>query len=165
MSDLRDFTGKNRKFTGTESIKVPGGTTAQRPTGGNLKTGGIRYNSSLVTWEGYNGTQWTGLGGGNPWATHTADGSTALSVAANDRYFIDTTAGAQTANLPSSPQVGDQVRFIDLAGTFDTNNLTIGRGGNKINGLTEDMTVAVENAGVGLVYTGSTHGWKFIEVL
>ena len=35
----------------------------------DLKTGGIRYNSSLVTWEGYNGTQWTGLGGGNPWAT------------------------------------------------------------------------------------------------
>ena len=95
----------------------------------------------------------------------TADGSTALTVAANDRYFIDTTAGAQTANLPSSPQVGDQVRFIDLAGTFDTNNLTIGRSGNKINGATEDMTVAVENAGVGLVYTGSTYGWKFIEVL
>ena len=154
-----------RDQMGTGHLVPPTGTTAERPTGSALKTGGLRYNSSLVTWEGYNGTQWTGLGGGNPWATHTADGSTALSVAANDRYFIDTTAGAQTANLPSSPQVGDQVRFIDLAGTFDTNNLTIGRGGNKINGLTEDMTVAVENAGVGLVYTGSTHGWKFIEVL
>jgi hypothetical protein len=61
-------------------------------------------------------------------ATHTADGSTALTVAANDRYFIDTTAG-QTVNLPASPLVGDQVRFLDLAGTFDTNNLTIGRNG------------------------------------
>ena len=29
MSDLRDFTGKNRKFTGTDSIKLPSGTTAR----------------------------------------------------------------------------------------------------------------------------------------
>ena len=64
------------------------------------------------------------------------DGSTALTVAVNDRYFIDTTAGGSNAKF-TPPQVGDQVRFIDLAGTFDTNNLTIGRSGNKINGATE----------------------------
>ena len=139
--------------------------TAQRPTGGDLKTGGIRYNSSLVTWEGYNGTQWTGLGGGNPWASHTADGSTALTVAANDRYFIDTTAGAQTVNLPASPQVGDQVSLLDLAGTFDTNNLTIGRNSLKIMGQSADMTIAVEDAAIQLVYTGSTYGWKLVQNL
>jgi hypothetical protein len=105
------------------------------------------------------------LGGGNPWATHTADGSTALTVAANDRYFINTAAGAQTANLPAAPQVGDQVSFLDLAGTFDTNNLTIGRNGLKIMGLTEDLVVSTENAGIQLVYTGSTYGWKLVTVL
>ena len=152
------------KFSAQDQyILVPNGTTAQRPTGGALKTGGIRYNSSLVTWEGYNGTQWTGLGGGNPWATHTADGSTALTVAANDRYFIDTTAGAQTVNLPASPQVGDQVSFVDLAGTFDTSNLTIGRNSLKIMGLSSDMTVSTENAGIQLVYTGATYGWKLTQ--
>nr|BAR36628.1 phage tail fiber-like protein [uncultured Mediterranean phage uvMED] len=154
-----------RDKMGTGHLVPPTGTTAQRPTGGNLKTGGLRYNSTLVTWEGYNGTQWTGLGGGNPWATHTADGSTALTVAANDRYFIDTTAGAQTANLPASPQTGDQVSFIDLAGTFDTNNLTIGRNSLKIMGLTEDLVISTENAGIQLVYTGSTYGWKLVTVL
>ena len=148
---------------GTGHLVPPTGTTAERPTGGNLKTGGIRYNSTLVTWEGYNGTQWTGLGGGNPWATHTADGSTALTVAANDRYFIDTTSGAQTANLPASPQVGDQVSFIDLAGTFDTNNLTIGRNSLKIMGLNEDLIVSTENAGLQLVYTGTTYGWRIVN--
>jgi hypothetical protein len=90
----------------------------------------LRYNSSLVTWEGYNGTQWTGLGGGNPWATT----STSITVAANDRYFVDTFAGAVTITLPASPQAGDQVRLIDLRGTFDTNNLTIARNGNLIMG-------------------------------
>jgi len=149
-----------RDKMGTGHFVPPTGTTAQRPTGGNLYTGGIRYNSSLVTWEGYNGTQWTGLGGGNPWASFTADGSTALTVAANDRYFIDTTAAAQTVTLPASPQVGDQVSFIDLAGTFDTNNLTIARNGLNIMGQAADMTVSTEDAGVQLVYTGATHGWK-----
>jgi hypothetical protein len=149
-----------RDQMGTGHLVPPTGTTAQRPTGGTLKTGGIRYNSSLVTWEGYNGTQWTGLGGGNPWATFTADGSTALTIAANDRYFINTTAAAQTATLPASPQVGDQVSIVDLAGTFDTNNLTVGRNSLKIMGLTEDLVISTEDAGIQLVYTGATYGWK-----
>jgi hypothetical protein len=152
-----------RDNMGTGHFVPPTGTTAQRPTGGDLFTGGVRFNSSLITWEGYNGTQWTGLGGGNPWATHTADGSTALNVAANDRYFINTAAGPQTANLPSSPQVGDQVSFIDLAGTFDTNNLTVGRNTKKIMGLEENLIVSSENAGISLVYTGVTFGWKLIN--
>jgi len=152
-----------RDKAGTGAWVPPTGTTGERPTGGNLYTGAIRYNSSLVTWEGYNGSQWTGLGGGNPWQTHTADGSTALTVAANDRYFIDTTAGAQTVNLPASPLVGDQVSLLDLAGTFDTNNLTIARNGNNIMGQAADMTVAVEDAGVQLVYTGATNGWKLTQ--
>ena len=152
-----------RDKMGTGHFVPPTGTTAQRPTGSSLFTGGIRYNSSLVTWEGYNGTQWTGLGGGNPWATHTADGSTALTVAANDRYFIDTTAGAQTVNLPASPQTGDQVSLVDLAGTFDTNNLTIGRNSLKIMGQSADMTVSTENAGIQLVYTGANYGWKLTQ--
>jgi len=81
-------------------------------------------------------------------------------VAANDRYFIDTTAAAQTVTLPASPQTGDQVSLIDLAGTFDTNNLTVGRNSLKIMGLEEDLVVSTENAGIQLVYTGATYGWK-----
>ena len=148
-----------RDQMGTGHLVPPTGTTSERPTGSNLKTGGIRYNSSLVTWEGYNGTQWTGLGGGNPWAST----SSSITVAANDRYFVDTSGAAKTMTLPASPQVGDQVSFVDLAGTFDTNNLTIARNSLKIMGQTADMTVSTEDAGVQLVYTGSTYGWKLVQ--
>ena len=152
-----------RDQAGTSAWVPPTGTTAQRPTGGNLYTGALRYNSTLVTWEGYNGSQWTGLGGGNPWQTFTADGSTALTVAANDRYFINTTAAAQTITLPAAPLTGDQVSFIDLASTFDTNALTLGRNSLKIMGLDEDLVVSQEDAGISLVYTGATYGWKLIN--
>lgn len=45
----------------TDAILMPVGTTAQRPTGA---TGLIRYNSDLVSFEGYNGSTWGSIGGG-----------------------------------------------------------------------------------------------------
>lgn len=48
-------------FTTSEAIKIPVGTTAERPAA--LATGQIRYNSDLTIFEGYNGTGWELLGG------------------------------------------------------------------------------------------------------
>ena len=61
--------------------------------------------------------------------------------------------------LPSSPSIGDEVSFIDYAGTFDSDNLTIGRNSEKINGAAADLTVATERAANTLVYTDGTQGW------
>jgi hypothetical protein len=48
----------------------------------------------------------------------TADGVTTFTVSSNDRYFVDTSGGTATINLPASPQTGDQVSFLDLSGTL-----------------------------------------------
>jgi hypothetical protein len=61
--------------------------------------------------------------------------------------------------LPASATIGDFISFIDYAGTFDTNNLTIARNGHNIQGVAEDLTVAVERAGFTLVYADATQGW------
>jgi len=47
--------------TSTGSVKLPVGTTAERPT---AATGKIRYNSTLGSYEGYDGASWSSLGGG-----------------------------------------------------------------------------------------------------
>jgi len=107
---------------------------------------------------------YTGLGGGNPWASIDNTDSP-YAIAANDRVFVDTSGGAVTITLPGSPLVGDQIRVLDLASTFDTNNLTLARNGNNINGAAADLTVSTEDSALGLVYTGATYGWKLIEVL
>ena len=73
------------------------------------------------------------------------------------------TGSSYTITLPAAPAVGDEVRFVDLASTFDTNNLTIGRNSLKINGATADLTVATEDAAFSLVYSGATYGWKLTE--
>jgi len=48
------------QFTSTGAVQISSGTTAQRPTGA---VGKIRWNSTLSQYEGYDGTNWTLLGG------------------------------------------------------------------------------------------------------
>ena len=54
MSDLRDFTGKNRKFTGTSGIRVTQGTEAQRVN----TTAALRFNTNSNLMEYYTGSEW-----------------------------------------------------------------------------------------------------------
>jgi len=78
-------------------------------------------------------------------------------------YFLNTTSGAITINLPSSPSVGDIIAIKDYANTFDTNNVTIGRGGSKINGSCDDAKLNTESQSVTLIYVDSTKGWQDIH--
>ena len=48
-------------FNSTGALKIPVGTTAQRPTAADGK---IRFNDDTNKFEGYNGTAWGQLGGG-----------------------------------------------------------------------------------------------------
>jgi hypothetical protein len=46
----------------TGAVKVPTGTTAQRPT---AATGQLRYNTTLAILETYDGSAWVPVGGAN----------------------------------------------------------------------------------------------------
>jgi len=106
------------------------------------------------------GTNWFNLQtSGTEWATKTGT----YTAFPGDNLFANTTGGAFTITLPASPAVGDEVRFLDLANTFDTNNLTVARNSEKIDGTAADLTVATEGAAFSLVYSGSTYGWKLTE--
>jgi hypothetical protein len=96
------------------------------------------------------------VAGGESWQTVKTGNFNAV---ASEGYFINTTSAAITATLPGSPSLGDFITFIDYAGTFDTNNLTIARNGNPIQGAASDLTVSVERAAFTLVYVDGTQGW------
>ena len=91
--------------------------------------------------------------------------TTTYTAVAGDNIFADTSGGAFTITLPSSPTQGDEVSFIDSEGTFDTNNLTIEPGSEKIMGNTagDEMVVDTNNAGFTLVYKDSYFGCRFRE--
>ena len=50
-------------MSGTGSLQIPKGTTAQRPT---PATGDIRFNTTLTQFEGYNGSAWGEIANGVP---------------------------------------------------------------------------------------------------
>jgi hypothetical protein len=88
--------------------------------------------------------------------------TTTTTINSGERIFADATAGAFTLNLPAAPAVGDTVQIIDVAGIFNTNNVTVGRNGLRIQNLAEDLVLNLNNAAITMIYSGSTYGWVFI---
>ena len=82
-----------------------------------------------------------------------------FTAAAGEGYFVNTTSGVITMNLPAGT-LGDEIAFIDYAGTFDSNTFTVSANGSeKIHGSTDDLTISTERAANTLVFTDSTQGW------
>jgi hypothetical protein len=81
------------------------------------------------------------------------------TLIAGRRYFVDTSS-ARTLTLPASPTLGQEIVIFDATGSAGTNNITLARNGNKINGLTENAIIDVDKAGAVLIYTGSSIGWR-----
>mgnify|MGYP003138136624 CR=1 FL=1 len=102
-----------------------------------------------------------GGGGAIDWCT-TAKTSP-LTADAGSGYFINTTCGAITLTLPSSPTAGDMVGFKDYAGTWDANTLTLGRGGSKINGACCCATFTTQGQAVTMIYVDGTKGWQDVN--
>ena len=96
------------------------------------------------------------VSGGTSWqAVKTSN----FTAAAGEGYFINTTSGAIEMDLPAG-SIGDEISFIDYAGTFDSNALTIDQNGTeKIAGSTDPLVVSTERAANTLVYVDSTQGW------
>jgi len=155
---------KGQKFlysNGTDIIDialgVPGGSDKQIQFNNNGLFGGITMGTAgqVLTTDGTTAS-FGDISGGASWqAVQTGN----FNANVGEGYFVNTSAGAITATLPGSPVLGDFISFIDYAGTFDTNNLTVARNGNNIQGTAADLTVATERAGFTLVYVDSTQGW------
>ena len=109
----------------------------------------------------WDGTQWqeVGIAASLPSAFNVVQSANGTMLAGRN-YFVDTSA-ARTLTLPASPSVGDTISIYDASGTAATNNITIARNGNKINGQTEDAIIDVNQESSIFVYTGATVGWRF----
>ena len=136
------------------AVKAPNVSTSYTMTLPTAVAGGNDYvlkstTGGVLSWG-------EASGGGTDWQAVDTSGFTAV---AGEGYFCNTTSAAFEAALPAGT-IGDECTFVDYAGTFDTNNLTVApNGSEKINGTAADLTVAVERAAFTLVFTDSTQGW------
>jgi hypothetical protein len=129
---------------------------------GNVYAGNVYSSGNVVaiTYFVGNGSQLTGISSAISWTITSSN----ITVSKNNGYFVDTTTGPKTLTLPTSATIGDTVRINDLAGTFASNNLTVGANGGKIQGANDDLLINVNQQSFGLVYSNSTYGWKVIEL-
>jgi len=109
------------------------------------------------------GATQTGFGrtGTVDWDT-TAKTASFTAVSGNG-YFVNTTSGAVTVTLPASPSAGDIVALQDYAGTWGTNNVTIGRNGSNVGGVAGDAILSTSDQSITLVYVDATRGWQTVN--
>jgi hypothetical protein len=82
-------------FTSTGSVKIPVGTTAQRPT---PAAGMLRFNDDSDEFEGYNGTAWASVGG----SAISNDTSTATDLFPS---FLSATTGTAASIFTSNAKL------------------------------------------------------------
>jgi hypothetical protein len=88
---------------------------------------------------------------GTTWVRKT----TTYTAAANDAVIADTSGGVWTLTLPASPASGAYIRILDGA-DWATNNLTVSRNGQTIDGTAADLVVNIGNISIDLVFDGTT---------
>jgi len=148
------------KLTSNEAVKIPVGTTAERPT--TLEQGQIRYNTSDSTFEGYDGANWGSLGGVKDVDQDTKIEAESSAGADNDELDFYT-AGTQRMQIGATGDLsyGDGLNkfSVDFAtGNTDVaGNVTI-TGNLTVNGTTttiDTATLQVEdkNIEIGTVTT------------
>ena len=155
--------GGSLDVNGNSIVSVSDGNISITPDGtGKVILDGLSYPTADGTADQVMKTDGSGnitfgeVSGGEQWQTVKTTDFTAV---AGEGYFINTTSAVVTMTLPASPSLGDFVTFVDYAGTFDTNNLTIGRNSQPIQGSATDLTVSIERASNTLVYVDGTQGW------
>ena len=108
------------------------------------------------------GASQTGFGrtGTVDWVTTPkVTGDSPITAVTGKGYFLNTTAGEITINLPAGA-AGSIVSMADYAATWQTYKVTVAANGSeKIGGNADDAELTTEGQSVTFVYVDSTQGW------
>ena len=146
-----------------DTVIIPNGVTEQVQSGGDIQvqSGGQVTIASGATITN-NGTA-TGFGATGAVNWDTTPKTTTFTAETTKGYFVDTSAGVITANLPVG-SAGAIIAFADYTRTFATHNLTISpNGSEKIGGIAADATLDVAGQAATFVYVDGTEGWVAIQ--
>ena len=130
-----------------------------KQSGSTLTIGGSGTTVQLGT-----GASQTGFGreGSVDWQTGSIK-TTTFTAVSGEGYFVDTSSGAVTVNLPAGT-AGAIVAFADYTRTFGNNALTITpNGSNKIGGQAASAELTVNGQSATFVFVDATEGWINVQ--
>jgi hypothetical protein len=119
MADLRDFTGKNSKFTGSIGERISSGSTGDRNSSA-YGSGTLRFNSTTNLMEYYTGTEWKSIDAPPTITSFTVNGG----------------ANVTTASLIKE---SGTITIVISGSLFDTTGATVlfvGNGGGDVSPIT-----------------------------
>ena len=160
-ADVADGTLTVAKLTSTldlssNTVTLPNTSVTNDMLAGSIANAKLSNSSFTLNGTSISLGATAEISAGTSWQTEKTASFTAV---AGEGYFVNTTSGAITVTLPASPSLGDEVSVIDASGTADTNNITVGRNSENIQGSAADLTIATERAAFTLVYFNATQGW------
>ena len=160
-ADVADGTLTVAKLTSTldlssNTVTLPNTSVTNDMLAGSIANAKLANSSFTLNGTSINLGDTTEISAGTSWQ---AEKTSSFTAVAGEGYFVNTTSGAITVTLPASPSLGDEVSIIDASATADTNNITVGRNSENIQGLAADLTISTERAAFTLVYFNSTQGW------
>ena len=95
----------------------------------------------------------------NPWQLISSDSTADV----NTRISVNTSSSEINITLPYNPSFGDEISILDNSLTFGTNNCTLIRNGDYIEGIDEDYILDFTRADVKLIYVGGSTGWRVVS--
>ena len=154
-------------FNKTDALRIPTGTTAQRPSGSyNLVAGDVRFNSDIGGMEVYNGSSWEDYSPSDLSAIQyqTASGNQTRWTGAMletqrsghaDQFSLQNSAGTSSISLcPDTTGSGaaPQLQLID--GSSNTTTISsIAIGSKDINSTTlETKTATIQGTGASMTF-------------
>ena len=170
----------------TDSIRVPAGTTAQRPA--TPANGDVRYNSTLGTIEGYMSSAWTALNNAIVGRADITATPYTITTGQAGLYLSYNNAASGTINLPSLATLSDGwqvtiMRKVAQAVTITPNgadsfpsgittlemqgrnlqSVTLTKNGSNwtITNRTEDCIVGQSCWGTGNLFLGTLNGKQY----
>ncbi|MBP98751.1 hypothetical protein CMK18_22615 [Candidatus Poribacteria bacterium] len=78
-------------------------------------------------------------------------------------YKADTSVSGFTHTLPANISDYDVIEYVDLAGSFNSGNLTLARNGNTIDGQSSDYVLKTKNQSVKLIGDSSANNWIVVN--
>ena len=140
-----------------DNVQNTPGTNIASKCGTTITLGACGDTVSLAS-----GASQTGFGrtGTVDWiTTPKVTGDSPVTGVTGKGYFLNTTAGTITINLPVGA-AGSIVSVADYAATWQTYAVTVAANGTeKIGGVDADVTLNTEGQSVTFVYVDSTQGW------
>ncbi len=163
-TNLRTINGRGVQFDvndqvfveSTNSIRVPKGTTAQRPS--SPENGHLRYNSDENVFEVYEAGSWRGLRAAEPYRP----GITQQNIGTGDaveKIFGPLASGDTNFPVPAAAQ--NVLVFVENVFQISTTNYTLIQNPAKVNSIASIVSVGATT----VIQTSTDHGYAATDLV